>query len=1083
MKLVYDVESDGLLHNMSLIDCLVIRDVTPEDPDQRKTYRFARHPAGTYELFDGTTVELPERDDIAEGVRMLDEAEFRIGHNIMDFDERAVKKIYPWYNLVRERVLDTLVLARVIMPDTGPIDDKLIMRGKLPGKLRKSHSLDAWGHRLGKHKGDYQKQCIERGWEPWKEWRPDKLDYCVTPNHKILGADLRWRSASDFKVGDKLVGFDEHGPRRKYKESTIESIVYEKRPVYEVVLENGDVIRTTAEHRWLVQHRNAHGQTAQFKWVETRNLRPGLTRVPKIFDVWEEHTTREAGWLAGIMDGEATITPRGAIMVAQNPGDTLERIEAALSNFGTPTTRNVKKDSPCVSIGVLGPLPARLKLIGSVRAERLVSKLCADNFGRLEARNGTTRVKSVTGVGDETIIKIQTSSRTFFCEGYPMHNCVNDVDVTELLWESVQGQLPPPGSVDFERAIHDLTIKMRDNGVPFAVAAARKLAGELDVKKNELISHVSEKYGYWFTAERKRVVAPLFDEDPELSKRPTPMIKARKAAVKKAQEFDASEYNEQTGYFKIRPEFGEDDSRTWWAEVKVAKKTRRAAEIQTAYIAKCDEIEEHNARVEAHNALHPNKPKKFRQYPEPKGSFEFIKVEGGGIYCKNPDTTEGAPYCPIVRKDFNPGSRHHVIDRLMTVHQWQPVDFTETGQPEVSDAVLQRLKKQIPECADLADIFFHNKLLGALRDGDQAWIKAYDKANHPETGENCYALDYCIHGSINVGGTVSGRCAHFAPNLGQVPSVIVEALFDKNGLPDTRFLKDGISFTALPDTDISDDVWEDWPHLWNTDGTLKKKAHILGRSGEYGYECRSLFFTPTELFGIPWKQVGVDLVNVEGRTLAGRMAQFDKGALLDFLINGGDIHTYNMQLTGINDRSLIKRVFFALIYGAGDWKLGITGDSKLSRDAAVRYGKELRALIMAKIPALKKLTDLVQAQARKGYLVGVDGRHLNVRNEYAALNLQLQSDAGLIAKKWAIMAEEALLDAGGRHGWPTAEQDSDFVLMLFVHDELQFAIKEFFAEQGAELICAAAKAAGESFNYCAPIAADAKIGQSWAECH
>lgn len=838
MKLVYDVESDGLLHNMSLIDCLVIRDVTPEDPDQRKTYRFARHPAGTYELFDGTTVELPERDDIAEGVRMLDEAEFRIGHNIMDFDERAVKKIYPWYNLVRERVLDTLVLARVIMPDTGPIDDKLIMRGKLPGKLRKSHSLDAWGHRLGKHKGDYQKQCIERGWEPWKEWRPDKLDYCI-----------------------------------------------------------------------------------------------------------------------------------------------------------------------------------------------------------------------------------------------------NDVSVTELLWESIQGQLPPPGSVDFERAIHDLTIKMRDNGVPFAVAAARKLAGELDVKKNELISHVSEKYGYWFTAERKRVVAPLFDEDPELSKRPTPMIKARKAAVKKAQEFDASEYNEQTGYFKIRPEFGEDDSRTWWAEVKVAKKTRRAAEIQTAYIAKCDEIEEHNARVEAHNALHPNKPKKFRQYPEPKGSFEFINVEGGGIYCKNPDTTEGAPYCPIVRKDFNPGSRHHVIDRLMTVHQWQPVDFTETGQPEVSDAVLQRLKKQIPECADLADIFFHNKLLGALRDGDQAWIKAYDKANHPETGENCYALDYCIHGSINVGGTVSGRCAHFAPNLGQVPSVIVEALFDKNGLPDTRFLKDGISFTALPDTGISDDVWEDWPHLWNTDGTLKKKAHILGRSGEYGYECRSLFFTPTELFGIPWKQVGVDLVNVEGRTLAGRMAQFDKGALLDFLINGGDIHTYNMQLTGINDRSLIKRVFFALIYGAGDWKLGITGDSKLSRDAAVRYGKELRALIMAKIPALKKLTDLVQAQARKGYLVGVDGRHLNVRNEYAALNLQLQSDAGLIAKKWAIMAEEALLDAGGRHGWPTAEQDSDFVLMLFVHDELQFAIKEFFAEQGAELICAAAKAAGESFNYCAPIAADAKIGQSWAECH
>jgi DNA polymerase I-like protein with 3'-5' exonuclease and polymerase domains len=840
MKLVYDVETDGLLHSLTLIDCLVLRDVAPEDPAERKTYAFARHPAGRYEKFDGTFVDLPERDDIEEGIRMMQDAEFVIGHNIMDFDERACHKVYPWYKSVREKVLDTMVLARVIMPDTGSIDDKLIVRGRLPGKLRKSHSLDAWGHRLGKHKGDYAKQCIERGWEPWKVWRPDKLDYCI-----------------------------------------------------------------------------------------------------------------------------------------------------------------------------------------------------------------------------------------------------NDVDVTELLWESIAAQLPPPESVAFEHAIHDLTITMRQNGVPFAKAEAVKLAEKLDAKKNELIDSVTSKYGYWFTAEKKRIVAPLYEQDPDTVKDSmVPMIRARNAAVKKGQEFDASDYNQQTGYLRIRPEFGEDDSRSWWGEVKVAKKTRRAFDLREAYVKKCDEIEEYNARVTLFNETNPKKPKKFRNYPpKPATGFKFVQVAGGGLYCENPDTTEGSPYCPMIRKDFNPGSRHHVIDRLMTVHQWQPVDFTETGQPEVSDAVLQRLKDTIPETADLADIFFHKKLLGMLRDGEQAWLKAYDKANHPETGENCYALPYCIHGSINTGGTVSGRCSHFAPNLGQVPSVIVEALFDKKGLPDSRFLKDGVSFDALPDTGVPDEAWEDWPHLWNAEGKLKKKAHILGRKGEYGYECRKLFYTPRELFGIKWCQIGADLVNVEGRTLAGRMAQFDKGALLDFLVNGGDIHNYNMSLTGINDRSLIKRVFFALIYGAGDWKLGVTGDSKLSRNAAIRYGKELRALIMAKIPALKKLTDQVQAQAKRGFLIGVDGRHLVVRNDYAALNLQLQSDAGLIAKKWAVLAEEALLEAGGVHGWPTEERDADFVLMLFVHDELQFAIKEFFAEQGAEIICDAARKAGESFNYCAPIAADAKIGHDWAECH
>lgn len=831
-KLIYDVETDGFLHTLTKIDCLVIRDVTDEDPDKRTTHSFTKHDAGKFELFDGTTVELEAEDNIEEGVEMLRHAEFRIGHNLAEFDERAVKKIFPFYEIDRKKVLDTLVLCRMIVPDTWPLDEKLIMRGKMPGKLAKSHSLDAWGYRLGKYKGDYHKQCLERGWEPWKQWRPDKLSYCE-----------------------------------------------------------------------------------------------------------------------------------------------------------------------------------------------------------------------------------------------------NDVMVNEVLWESIQGQLPPPGSVDFEHAIHDLTIKMRDNGVPFDRAAAEELAEKLDAKRNELTEKVTAKYGYWFTAEKKRVVTPLYDEDPDVLKRVTPLAKARKAALKKGNEFDASPYSPTTGYFAIRPQFGEDASRRWWAEIKLPSRTRRAFEQQLEATEKKARVEEYNERVRAHNAIHPETPKKLRAEPKPAG-FDFIKVEGGGIFCRNPDTTEGGAYCPIIRKDFNPGSRHHVIDRLMTVHEWQPVDFTETGQPEVSDAVLQRLVKDIPECADLADIFFHKKILGQVREGDGSWIKAYDKANHPEKGENCYALDFCIHGSINTGGTVSGRCAHFAPNLGQVPSVVVEALFDKKGLPDNRFLKEGLKFTALPKDGIPDDAWADWPHLWNEDGILKKKTHILGRQGEYGYECRSLFFTPDFIDDEEWIQIGADLINVEGRTLAGRMAEFDKGALLDFLTQGGDVHTFNMQLTGINDRSLIKRVFFALIYGAGDWKLGVTGDSKLLQPQAVRYGKELRALIMDKIPALRKITDKVKEQAQKGYLLGVDGRHLLVRNDYAALNLQLQSDAGLIAKKWTVLIEEALLNAGGRHGW-----EGDFAMMLFVHDENQIAIKKSFAEPACDLIKQAAIDAGLSFEYCAKIEADTKLGHHWAETH
>ena len=167
------------------------------------------------------------------------------------------------------------------------------------------------------------------------------------------------------------------------------------------------------------------------------------------------------------------------------------------------------------------------------------------------------------------------------------------------------------------------------------------------------------------------------------------------------------------------------------------------------------------------------------------------------------------------------------------------------------------------------------------------------------------------------------------------------------------------------------------------------------------------------------------------------------------------------------------------IYGAGDPKLGYTAQGGLTHEQVTKLGAEYRALIMDSIPALAKITDKVQAEARRnGCLIGVDGRRLGVRKEHSALNLRLQSDAGLIAKQWAVLSERNLMEAGYSHGW-----GGHFVMMLFVHDELQNAARRKYARDIGRIIVDSAREAGESFNYAAPVAADAKYGMSWSECH
>ena len=115
-----------------------------------------------------------QKENIYDGLREISLADEVIGHNAMAFDIPAIKKLYPNFQL-NGCLRDTMILSRLVWPD---IRDEDFKRGdEYPKNLIGSHSLKAWGYRLGEYKGEHT---------DWSQWSQEMEDYCVQDTHVTL---------------------------------------------------------------------------------------------------------------------------------------------------------------------------------------------------------------------------------------------------------------------------------------------------------------------------------------------------------------------------------------------------------------------------------------------------------------------------------------------------------------------------------------------------------------------------------------------------------------------------------------------------------------------------------------------------------------------------------------------------------------------------------------------------------------------------------------------------------------------------------------------------------------------------------
>ena len=242
-------------------------------------------------------------------------------------------------------------------------------------------------------------------------------------------------------------------------------------------------------------------------------------------------------------------------------------------------------------------------------------------------------------------------------------------------------------------------------------------------------------------------------------------------------------------------------------------------------------------------------------------------------------------------------------------------------------------------------------------------------------------------------------------------------------------------------------------------------AQCVATGREYGTEFRSLFHAPTDMVFC-----GIDFSGLELRVLGHYMSIYDNGDFSKVLLEN-DIHSKNQQILGLPTRSQAKTFIYAYIYGGGNQRVSEILEVNISE------AKRLREKFEQKLPALKLLKDAVISKHRRlGYIRGLDGRKLIGRAEFSLLNLLLQSAGALLVKQGTIILNEDLEKEGYKFG-------RDYAMVLHVHDEMQFIVKEELIEPFKVIAEGLFKKTKDHFNFRCQLDGEIKVGQNWSDTH
>lgn len=231
-----------------------------------------------------------------------------------------------------------------------------------------------------------------------------------------------------------------------------------------------------------------------------------------------------------------------------------------------------------------------------------------------------------------------------------------------------------------------------------------------------------------------------------------------------------------------------------------------------------------------------------------------------------------------------------------------------------------------------------------------------------------------------------------------------------------------------------------------------------------------------------YKFVAADYSQIELRIMAHLSG--DKG-LLDAFAQGKDVHkataseVFGVSLEDVSSdqRRSAKAINFGLIYGMSAF--GLAKQLNIPRHEAQKY----MDLYFERYPGVLEYMDRSREVAKeKGYVETVFGRRLYLPDikasngarrkgaERAAINAPMQGTAADIIKMAMIKVDD----------WITTSVSDEVTMMMQVHDELVFEIKEAHVEEHMRNIVSLMEQAAV-LNV--PLVVEAGVGKNWDEAH
>jgi DNA polymerase I-like protein with 3'-5' exonuclease and polymerase domains len=415
----------------------------------------------------------------------------------------------------------------------------------------------------------------------------------------------------------------------------------------------------------------------------------------------------------------------------------------------------------------------------------------------------------------------------------------------------------------------------------------------------------------------------------------------------------------------------------------------------------------------------------------------------------------------VEKVEFNPNSANHIVDYLTKKYEWKPVEFTDAGNPLTEARVLRGLPW--PEASEFANYREVSKAVAYL---------------HSHSGQgylDVVSPDGRLRSTIDHNGTVTHRCSHYTPNVG---------------------------------------------NIW--------------RRGERGRQIRQGFVSKPG-----WQLLGWDIARLELVGLGCLLQPYDDGRFLELVQNEGetysdhDLHWLTATALGLVDwwlpsllrsgvaeseakklvRDTAKTMVYAWLYGCGDATLGShvplpPKDACLSiarkefrkyrahqRAYVERFrkkgrtveapwywgcyglrGEVFRQRLEKGIPGVANLIAHLKQEAMRGYLTAVDGRPVRIRKDNAALNTKNQSWGAIVVKAITVFFVAEAERRGSLRG-------RDWDLVLHTHDEAQSEVDPDHVPTLETSFFVALRRAERLLRLPVHLNGEVKVGTSWSETH